>query len=133
MILLDTHVWVWWTHGDSRLTSTLVSILKDHEPEGLGVSIISCWEVAKLVECKRLDLPMPVEEWLEKALRYPGIRLLNLTPQIAVESTQLPGSFHRDPADQLIVATARLHRCPLATADRKILDYDGVKTMDFRS
>ena len=93
----------------------------------------SCWEIAKLVENKRLDLPKSVEEWLDQALRYPGIRLLSLTPRIAVESTQLPGSFHRDPADQLIVATARLHRCPLATADRKILDYDGVETIDFRS
>lgn len=133
MILLDTHAWVWWVHGDSRLSNTSMDLLKEHEPEGLGVSIISCWEVAKLVECRRLDLPMPVEEWLETALRYPGIRLLDLTPQIAVESTQLPGSFHRDPADQLIVATARLHHCALATADRKILDYDGVETIDFRS
>ena len=133
MILLDTHVWVWWTHGDSRLSSSSMSLLKEHEAESLGVSIISCWEVAKLVENKRLDLPRPIEEWLEQALSYPGIRLLHLTPRIVVESTQLPGSFHRDPADQLIVATARLHDCPLATADRKILDYNGVETMDFRS
>lgn len=130
MILLDTHIWVWWVHGDRRLGKSSMDLLKQHETEGLGVSIISCWEVAKLVEYKRLELPRPVEEWLGQALRYPGIRLLDLTPRIAVESTQLPGEFHRDPADQLIVATARIHRTPLATVDRKILDYVAVETID---
>jgi PIN domain nuclease of toxin-antitoxin system len=75
--------------------------LKEHEEEGLGLSIISCWETAKLVELKRLELPTSIEEWLEQALQYPGIHLLDLTPRIAVEATQLPGAFHRDPADQL--------------------------------
>lgn len=107
--------------------------LKKHEETGMGISIISCWEVAKLVEHNRLNLPSPIEEWIEKALQYPGIRLLNLTPRIVVEATQLPGNFHRDPADQLIVATARVHEIPLATADRKILSYDGVRSIDLRS
>jgi PIN domain nuclease of toxin-antitoxin system len=106
-----------------------MDLLKGHEAEGLGVSIISCWEIAKLVEYNRLDLPSPVEKWLEQALRYPGIRLLELTPRIAVESTRLPGAFHRDPADQLIVATARIYGIPLATVDRKILTYEAVETI----
>jgi PIN domain nuclease of toxin-antitoxin system len=110
-----------------------MDFLKQHEKTGMGVSIISCWEVAKLVEYNRLGLPSPVEDWIEKALQYPGIRLLNLTPRIVVGATQLPGNFHRDPADQLIVATARLHEIPLVTADRKILDYDGVRSIDLRS
>ena len=80
---------------------------RDINPMGLGVSVISCWEVAKLVENGRLKLQCPVEEWIEQALAYPGVQLLQLTPGIAVESTQFPGSFHRDPADQIIVATAR--------------------------
>jgi PIN domain nuclease of toxin-antitoxin system len=129
VILLDTHIWVWWVHGDSRLGKSSMDLLKEHEAQGLGISIISCWEVAKLVEYKRLDLPGRVEEWMEQALRYPGIRLLELTPQIVVEATQLPGDFHRDPADQLIVATARIHRIPLATVDRKILTYEEVETL----
>jgi PIN domain nuclease of toxin-antitoxin system len=133
VILLDTHIWVWWVHGDSRLSKSSMNFLKQHEASGLGVSIISCWEVAKLVEYKRLDLPSAVEEWLEQALRYPGVRQLGLTPRIIVESTQLPGSFHRDPADQLIVATARVHGSSLATVDRKILAYEGVETIDLRS
>ena len=64
---------------------------------------------------------------MHTALSYAGIRLLDLTPQIAIESTQLPGEFHRDPADQIIVATARIHDCPLLTVDDKILDYPYVK------
>ncbi len=63
------------------------------------------------------------------ALNYPGIRLLDLTPQIAIESTQLPGEFHRDPADQIIVATARIHDCLLLTVDDKIINYPHVKLL----
>jgi PIN domain nuclease of toxin-antitoxin system len=67
MILLDTHIWVWWVHGDSRLSPDQQRVLQEHEESGLGVSTISCWEVAKLVEYKRLELPCPVLEWLDQA------------------------------------------------------------------
>ena len=90
--------------------------IQAQESQGLGISAISCWEVAKLVERGRLVLPCPVEDWLERALDYPGVVLLELTPRVCVESTQLPGEFHRDPADQIIVATARVHDCPLVTS-----------------
>lgn len=129
MILLDTHVWIWWVHGDERLGDRLAKSLEQHESQGLGVSVISCWEVAKLVEYGRLDLPCPVPEWFEQALNYPGIRPLELTPGIAFESTCLPGDFHRDPADQIIVATARIHNIPLATMDTKILAYTHIETL----
>jgi PIN domain nuclease of toxin-antitoxin system len=92
---------------------------------GIGVSIISCWEVAKLVEYGRLKLPQDVAEWLGVAL----LQLLDLTPAIVVESTRLPQPFHKDPADQMIVATARMHDCSLATADDKILNYAHVRTV----
>lgn len=85
--------------------------------------------MAKLVEHGRLELPYSVPEWFEQALNYPGVRLLELTPEIAFESTSLPGDFHRDPADQIIVATSRIHNIPLATADAKILAYDHVETL----
>ena len=127
MILLDTHIWVWWVHGDARLPSHYQAFLDLYERQGLGVSIISCWEVAKLVENHRLTLPCSVTEWLDQALAYPGVRLLELTPRIVVESTGLPGVFHRDPADQLIVATARIYQCPLITLDTKILAYPHVQ------
>ncbi len=128
MIVLDTHIWVWWIHGDNRLTPNQIAILSKHETDILGVSAISCWEVAKLVEYKRLKLPCDVLEWFQQALAYPGIQLLELTPEVAFESTQLIG-FHRDPADQLIVATTRLYDCPLVTSDKKILAYPHVNTI----
>jgi PIN domain nuclease of toxin-antitoxin system len=129
VILLDTHIWVWWMNGSAQLTAAQRNHLEANEPTGLGVSAISCWEVAKLVEFKRLELRLPVGEWIAQALAYPGIRLLYLTPRIAVESTHLLGPFHRDPADQIIVATARIRRCPLLTADARILAYPHVKTL----
>ena len=88
---------------------------------------MSCWEAAKLVERGRLTLPLPVGEWMSQALSYPGMRLLDLSPQIAVGSTQLPGTFHRDPADQIIVATARIYNCSLVTLDQNIRAYPHVQ------
>jgi len=129
MIMLDTHIWVWWIYNDARLTDKYREIIQNYEDKGLGVSVFSCWEIAKLVELKRLILHCPIHEWLDAALHYPGIQLLELTPEIAVESTQLPGKFHRDPADQIIVATARIHDCPLLTVDDKILKYPHVKLL----
>lgn len=85
-------------------------------PSGLDVSVISCWEIAKLVEYGRLALACPVEEWMGQALGYPGVQLIPLTPQIAIESTKLPGNFHRDPADQITVATARVYDILLLTS-----------------
>jgi PIN domain nuclease of toxin-antitoxin system len=126
VILLDTHIWLWWVHGDDRLRGRPLEILQQSEAAGLGVSVISCWEIAKLVECGRLDLSRPVRNWFDASLSYPGIQLLDLTPEIAAESAALPGEFHRDPADQMIVATARVHDCPVLTLDRKILDYPHV-------
>jgi PIN domain nuclease of toxin-antitoxin system len=129
VILLDTHIWVWWVDGSSQLKATHREHLEANESTGLCVSVISCWEVAKLVELNRLEFRCPVDEWIRKALAYPGIRLLYLTPRIAIESTQLPGTFHRDPADQIIVATSRLRGFSLLTADTKILQYEHVKTL----
>jgi len=127
MIVLDTHIWVWWVHDDPQLPPAYKTYIQAHEADGLGGSAISCWEVAKLVEYGRLTLPLLVGEWLAQALAYPGVRLLELTPQIAVESTQLPGSFHRDPADQIIVATARIYAWPLMTLDNRIRNYADVQ------
>jgi PIN domain nuclease of toxin-antitoxin system len=129
MIILDTHAWVWWVHSDKRLTQIQREAIAANEAEAIGVSAISCWEVAKLVEYERLELPVPLEEWLEQALNYPGVQLLALTPEIVIESTRLPGEFHRDPADQIIVATARVYGCPLVSSDEKILNYAHVKTI----
>jgi PIN domain nuclease of toxin-antitoxin system len=127
VIILDTHVWVWWVHGDPRLPDRYAREIARREHDGLGISAISCWEVAKLVEYGRLTLPYPVNEWMEEALVYPQTRLLDLSPLVAVESTRLPPPFHKDPADQIIVATARIHDCELLTLDHKIRGYAHVK------
>jgi PIN domain nuclease of toxin-antitoxin system len=95
----------------------------------IGVSAISLWEIAKLVENGRLELPISLEKWFAQALNYPGVQIIELTPEIAAESTRLPGEFHRDPADQIIVATARVMKCKLVTSDEKILNYSHVKTI----
>ncbi|MEG4249862.1 type II toxin-antitoxin system VapC family toxin [Microcoleus sp. AT3-A2] len=128
MILLDTHIWVWWVDDNTRLTQKHRDWIQQYQSQGLGISIISCWEVAKLVEMGRLTLSVTVDEWLKQALAYPGVQLLELTIPIIVESTKLTG-FHRDPADQIIVATARICGCPLLTADAKILAYPDVQTL----
>lgn len=132
MILLDTHIWIWWVHGAPELPRQCYDLLLEHEEDGLGLSAISCWEVAKLVQSGRLVLPVPVGEWVDMAIAYPGIQLLDLTPRIAVESTQLPGDFHRDPADQILVATARVQNIPLVTADKLILRYPHVQLITAR-
>ncbi len=129
MIVLDTHIWLWWVHGAPELTPQQNQWLQQYESQGLGVSAISCWEVAKLVEYKRLTLSCAVNEWIKQALAYPGIKLLPLSPEIAIESTQLPGMFHKDPADQIIVATARVNNCQLLTADTKTLSYAHVQLL----
>lgn len=128
MILLDTHIWVWWVDDNQRLTQKHREWLNEYQSDGLGVSIFSCWEVAKLVENNKLILSCSVDEWLEVALAYPGVQLINLTLPIVIESTQLI-SFHRDPADQIIVATARIYGCQLLTADTKIFNYPHVETL----
>lgn len=89
------------------------------------VSAISVWEVAMLEAKGRISLSRPVEDWVRSALRAPGTRLLPLTPEIAIESTRLPGSAHGDPADRILIASARVLGGRLATRDRTILDYAG--------
>ncbi|MFN0119619.1 MAG: type II toxin-antitoxin system VapC family toxin [Blastocatellia bacterium] len=126
MIILDTHVWIWWVHNDLLLPPEMAQAVAAHESVGPGISAISCWEIAKLVEYNRLRLPLPISDWMTQALSYPGITLLELSPEIAIDSTQLPQPFHKDPADQLIVATARIHNAPLVTCDLKIRAYPHV-------
>ena len=127
MILLDTHIWIWFADESNQLPRHHRQIIEHHRADGLGVSAISCWEVAKLVEYNRLKLACSVEEWMDIATSLPDVQLIELTPQIAITSTKLPGNFHRDPADQIIVATAQVYNLELMTIDEKILKYDYVR------
>ena len=129
MILIDTHIWVWWVLDAARLRENQRQALANHENDGIGVSAISCWEVAKLAQHGQVQLPDSVSDWLDKALAYRGVTLLDLTPEIAVESARLPDGFRSDPADEIIVATARVLQCDLVTSDRKIRAYPHVSTI----
>jgi PIN domain nuclease of toxin-antitoxin system len=127
VILLDAHIWVWWVSRPDRLQSRHRELLELGTDRLFGVSIISCWEVAKLVEYGRLKLDRPVGHWIAAALTEPGVSLQHLHPQIVVESTQLPQPFHCDPADQLLVATASVLQCPILTEDSRIVAYPHVR------
>jgi len=127
MIILDTHIWIWWVDDHPKLSPQNRDIIQAHQTSGLGISIISCWEIAKLVEKNRLTFESSIEEWLELALKYPGVQLLPLNLPIILESTRLSG-FHADPADQIIVATAKINGLSLITQDEKILNYFKNKT-----
>jgi PIN domain nuclease of toxin-antitoxin system len=126
-ILLDTHVWVWASIDDrTSLSPKAVRVIK--EAKRKWVSAISCWELAKLAERKRIGFSIPVLNWITRSLNEMTISIADLSPEIAVESTQLKG-FHKNPADQIIVATSRVLGIPLLTSDRRILDFPDVETI----
>ena len=127
LTLLDTHIWVWSVDKNPRLRRQFAEII-DREPENVCVSVISCWEIAMLAAKDRIDLGMSAEEWFEKTIVDASFPVLPLTPQIAADAYALPGKFHDDPADRMIVATARKHSCLLLTEDSKILNYPYVRT-----
>jgi PIN domain nuclease of toxin-antitoxin system len=117
--LLDTHAWVWWVHGDVRLGRPMLAALDGLPPDRRpAIAAISLWEVATLIDRGRLVLPMPLDRWLEAAADPRTVEVLPITTTIAVEVARLPTNFQRDPADRLIVATCRVHDCPIVTHDR---------------
>ena len=125
-LMLDTHVWLWLAAGtpEKLRPATRKMLERASASSHLLVSIISVWEVALLESKKRLRLPMPVNEWVERALDRPDIRLIGLEhPSAVIDSCRLPGDFHPDPADRLLVATARRENAVFVTQDRKILEY----------
>lgn len=124
LILIDTHVLIWAVHDDPRLGSKARAIIDQTTRQSrILVSAITPWEIAMLAEKGRIALGDDVGRWLDRALALPGVQLAPLETSIAVGSVRLPGNFHADPADRIIVATARFHQVPLMTADQAILDY----------
>ena len=124
MIVLDTHVLIWVMDDDTKLGPEARRIIVDAwRDDEVGVSANTPWEIALLVEKGRLRLAREVAEWLHAALAAPGVRLLPIEPGIALDSVRLPGAFHADPADRMIVATARHWSAPLITADEAIIAY----------
>lgn len=129
MILLDTHIFIWWIDDSPRLSKRHRQIIEERQDDGLGISIYSCWEIAKLVEYGKLELKLSIEDWLEISLSHPNISSIDLSLPIVIKSTQLPG-FHKDPADQIIVATSIILGIHLLTADEKIIAYPDAITLD---
>lgn len=135
LLLLDTHVWIWLLNGSPELKSSnhLLEIEKAMKHSSLRISAISVWEIGMLEAKGRIRFKMDCLEWVQQALSAPGTILTPLSPEIAIESSRLPGNFHGDPADRIIVATARHLHGILVTQDKNILNYgklDYVKVLE---
>lgn len=132
MIVLDTHTLLWWVNGDSQLSPHALEAI-GHELQAddgeILISAISAWEMALLVEKGRLTLSMSIDDWLDTVEEIDGVRFVAVDAATAVESTRLPGEFHKDPADRMIVTLARHFNAELVTADDKITAYRHVRTV----
>ena len=132
MIVLDTHALIWWVNGDSQLSLNAKTAI-DHEQQDedgiILVSAISAWEIALLVGRDRLTLGMNLDDWLETVRDIEGVRFVPVDEVVGVESTRLPGDFHKDPADRMITALARHFNVPLVTADENIRAYKHVRSI----
>ena len=118
MIVLDTHAWLWWVSDPSRLSRAAHRRIRTATQ--IGISAISCLEVATAVTKGRITLDREVLDWLEQALSLPKVELLPLTPLIAVKATQLGNDFPGDPADRVIAATSIVESAPLVTKDSRV-------------
>ena len=128
--LLDTHTWVWWYMNPQKLSRQVTKLIGDTTRyDELLLSAISPWEFCKLLEKGRIAISCNPEDWLNAAFDLPKLRLINLSPVLAYRSTVLPPPFHDDPADQIIVATARQEDAVILTKDRNILKYEHVKSL----
>ncbi len=126
LLLLDTHVWLWLAAGQkgSMKPRTIAALEHAARVGSLRVSIVSVWEIALLCDKGRIVLPLSVSGWITQALKPPEIHLLTLDrPAVVIDSCNLPGDFHADAADRLLVATARAENAVLVTRDDKILAY----------
>ena len=127
MILLDTHAWIWWASEPSRLSRRVAAAIS--EDRDLGVSAISCWELATLVRRGRLRLDRPTELWIQQALSPSEVVPLDVTPEIAAAAGAFDDAFPGDPADRILVATALAHDVRIATRDSRLRALDVVRTV----
>lgn len=128
MIVLDTHVWIWWVSEPLKLSSAARSALE--YAKSAGVCPISCWEISTKVAQGKLTLDREVGLWVRQALARPPLALLQLSAEIAVAAGRLGlAGFHGDPADRLIVATAMHHGAQLISKDEEIRAFAGVQAV----
>jgi len=126
VILLDSHVWVWLANKSPRLSPSYLASLEEASDD-LAISAISVWELANVVRKGRITLPTDYKTWVEDTIQDFRLTVLDVTQEIALETDSLPGTFHQDPADRMIVATARIHKAKLATFDSLITSYSHVE------
>ena len=130
MIVLDTHVWVWFTSNPELLSKAAKKAIDaSMGQKGIFISSISAWEIALLVAKKRLKLTIDVTDWITKSERLPFLQFVPVDNSVAVKSVNLPQPLHKDPADRIIIATAITIGAPVVTKDKKLLDYPHVKTI----
>ncbi len=128
--LLDTHILIYWLGADERLSVQQKEVLEKASPENpLWVSDITLWEIATLYNLKRLSLPLPLRDWLEAATAPPLIQRVGISPAVAAAVAALPPSFHRDPADRIIIASAQLLGATLLTHDTRLIQSGLVPTL----
>ena len=122
-LLLDTHAVVWLMEAMPLAPSARTAITEAQQDGEVFVSPVSAWEIGLLLSKKRLTLGRPVQDWFANLLALPGIQLASLAPAAAIEASFLPGELHADPADRLLVATARHLDASLVTRDASLLSY----------
>ncbi len=128
--IFDTHTWIWWHMNPQKLSQKVKRLVGDvNGYEEILLSAISPWEFSKLLEKKRIGISCDPEYWIHSALEMPKFRLVPLSPVLAYRSTVLPQPFHSDPADQIIVATAREENATILTKDEKILAYKNARSL----
>jgi PIN domain nuclease of toxin-antitoxin system len=128
--ILDTHAWIWWHMSPDKLSRKAQKVIENmNRTNEILLSAISLWEFSKLLEKKRIGISCDPEDWIKSALDMPKLRLVPLSPILAYRSTILPQPFHNDPADQIIVATAREENATILTKDERILAYKHVRSL----
>ena len=130
-LLLDTHVWVWTQEEPERLGPRTKRLVLGAEHEN-GVCPISTLEIARLVAAGEIDLSIALADWVAQSMADLAAHTIAVSHEVAIEAYTLPGTFHRDPADRILVATARRDGLTLVTADDRILAYPHVRTQDAR-
>ena len=131
MLLLDTHVWVWSQNEPERLGRKAAKLLISPDRQN-HVCAVSTLEIARLAAAGDLAFSMPLRDWVRESLAALAADTIPISHEIAMEAYELPGRFHKDPADRLLVAAARCHHLTLVTADERILNYQDVGTVDAR-
>jgi PIN domain nuclease of toxin-antitoxin system len=130
LILLDTHVWVWWLSDPTDLSQKAQHVIEGAiGKNAIAISSISCWELAMLVKLGRLQLDRPLVEWIAASENLPFINFIPVNNEITVDSVNLPEPIHKDPVDRMMIATARIGNWQLVTKDHKIRKYPHVTTI----